>query len=274
MTTKTPSPTVAFIGAGNMAGAMISGLLKQGQPATNIVASDPSTDKLEQLTLQFSIQTTQDNLSAIGMASVIVLSVKPQIIAQVAQQIRESGLLQGKVFISIAAGTTVASLQQILGEGVAIVRMMPNMPALIGDGMSGWFPNTYTNEAQRAFAGFIASSCGEQLQMAHESEIDAVTALSGSGPAYFLLMIEAMVEAGQELGLSYEASLKLVSQTVQGTGRLAAHSSISPCELRQQVTSKGGTTAAALDVLNTADIKSTLSSAVKAAHQRAKELGV
>lgn len=266
-------PVVAFVGGGNMAAAMIGGLIQKGQNPKDIIVVEPSDERAHYLQEAFHVITTKQSREAVTQADVIVLAVKPQVIEIVAKEIQENQLTQGKVFISIAAGTTVKTLESHLGNETAIVRLMPNMPALVGAGISGLYANQRTSQQQKAYSIEVSNSCGQTVQVEHESDINIVTGLSGSGPAYFLRVMEGMIEAGQELGFSYEDALKLVAQTAMGAGQLALEASVTPTELRQQITSKRGTTEAGLNVLNEFNVKEAASKAVKAAHARAIELG-
>jgi pyrroline-5-carboxylate reductase len=272
MTTHTP--TIAVIGAGNMGHALIGGLLAKNHPPQNLLACDPSLEKLEDIKQKFSIQTFSHNDTAIPQADVIIFAVKPQVMSSVA--IAAAKLIQTKkpLIISIAAGIRESNLQQWLGGELAIVRCMPNTPALIGCGASALFANSYTNTSQRDLAEFILGCVGITVWLEDEKQMDAVTALSGSGPAYFFLFMEALQNTGHDLGLPLETARLLTLQTAYGAARLALESHETITELRHHVTSPGGTTEAALEILEkAAPLQKLIAKALQAAQKRSEELG-
>lgn len=263
---------VSFIGAGNMASSIIGGLLEQGLPAENLRASDPSSDALDRLKQMAPVLATQDNSVAVEGADIVVLAVKPQVMAQVTESIRGALGDSGAMALSIAAGITLESLERGLGETTPIVRCMPNTPALLREGASAMFGNAAAGPAQREIAEAVLGAVGTVCWVDKESQLDAVTALSGSGPAYFFLLMEAMSDAGVELGLDPDTSRKLAIQTALGAARMAAEGEVDVAELRRRVTSPGGTTQAALEFFENAGLRTTVAGAMAAADQRSREL--
>jgi pyrroline-5-carboxylate reductase len=263
--------TLAFIGGGNMARSLIGGLIAQGLPARQIVVSDPIETTRDSLAQQYSVQVTADNAVAAANAQVIVLAIKPQEMQNVAQQLAPTLARQPPLVISVAAGIRADALQRWLG-GVAVVRTMPNRPALNGCGVTGMFAPAQVSTAQRELAQRIMGAVGKAVWVEQETLIDAVTAVSGSGPAYFFLLMELLEAAGVELGLPQETARTLAIETAYGSGLMAREVSDAPGVLREQVTSKGGTTEAALKVFAANDIKQIVNDAVKAAAARSAEL--
>jgi pyrroline-5-carboxylate reductase len=268
-------PALAFIGGGNMATSLVGGLLEQGYPASNITVSDPMPENRSKLEQQFGITTSDDNHHTALNADIIVLAVKPQVMKQVSQAL-SSVLDHRPLVISIAAGIPLSSLQQWLGEGVPIVRCMPNTPALVQTGASGLFANSHVNAEQKLSASEILGAVGIACWLENEAEIDAVTALSGSGPAYFFLIMEVMEQVGIELGLSQTVAHQLTLQTALGAAKMASASDVGPAELRKRVTSPGGTTQSAIETFVASDItglfRNAMGSAVKRAEEMAKEM--
>lgn len=262
---------IAIIGAGNMGASLLGGLIKNNYPAKNIWITDTDNNKLEFLKREFNIHVAQNNLDAIRSADVIILAVKPQILQQVATEIAPA--LKKPLIISIAAGVRIASLQKWIGESLPIVRVMPNTPALIGCGASALFANAHTSPSQRTLAESILRAVGITVWVENEKLIDVVTALSGSGPAYFFLIIEALQNAAQQAGLSAETAKLLTLQTAYGAARMALESNENIVKLRQNVTSPGGTTERAVNVLEQENIREILSKTLQAACHRAEELG-
>ncbi len=266
-------PEIAFIGAGNMATALILGLLRQGRQAASLMACDPSPEQLERLRAQLP-EGCQINLRPhsreIGSAKVVLLAVKPQVMSQVAAEIKPH-IGAEALIISIAAGISLSSLESWLGPR-AMVRCMPNTPALVQMGASGLYANTQTSAAQKQAAQAILDAVGISLWVDDEKHIDAVTAVSGSGPAYFFLFMEAMIEAGIELGLEPEAARRLTLQTCAGAAALAAQSDEPVAVLRQRVTSPGGTTERAIASFQRDEFQQTVKRALAACAARAAEL--
>jgi pyrroline-5-carboxylate reductase len=264
--------TIAFIGAGNMAGALIRGLLEDGQPADRIIAADPDRQKLDAFSGESGIRTTTDNDAAVSDADVVVLAVKPQIMAEVAQSISASVQQQAPLIVSIAAGIRIQHLQQWLGSDTAIVRTMPNTPAMLQAGATGLFASDAVSEDQRSLAESIMRAVGIAIWVEKEGLIDAVTAVSGSGPAYFFLFMEEMIRAAQALGLDEEDASLLTLQTALGAARMALESSDSPATLRAKVTSPGGTTEQAIGVFQQEGLEQLVKRAMTAARDRSIEL--
>lgn len=261
---------IGIIGAGNMAQALISGLVKQGFSA-GLTASDPSPDARNAVAVHYGIKVTDDNRKAVADSDAIILAVKPQIMDAALASIREvTG--ERQLVISIAAGVTCAQISSGLAKQQPIVRAMPNTPALIGAGISGLVANQYVNESQRGLAQRIMQATGEAVWLEQEAQMDAVTAVSGSGPAYFFLLLEALAQAGEQVGLPADTAARLALVTGAGACRLALESDDPPGELRRRVTSPGGTTAAALEVLLEGGLQQLVADAVSAANQRGIEL--
>lgn len=262
---------VGFVGGGNMAEAIIRSLLDAGLClASDICVSDIRRERLAHLRNTFGVETSDANGDCIGPSHIVVLAIKPQNMAAVLEDIAGAGA-SGKLVISIAAGVTTAAIERALGDETAVVRVMPNTPALIGEGMSIWAKGSRVGERDVENARSILSALGKELEVGEEL-MNAATALSGSGPAYVFYLIEAMEKAGVELGFSAEQALPIATQTVIGAARLVETSGVHPEELRRRVTSPGGTTAAALKVLEEKGVKKSFIAAIKAACARADEL--
>lgn len=255
-----------------MAGSLIGGLVNNGYDTKQITVTDPDASKLQQLEQQFAINTTTDNAQAVENAEVIVLAVKPQVLHQVCATLKANCLKNRPLIISIAAGIRSTDIDRWLGDNNAIVRCMPNTPALIQAGATGLFANASTNDEQKSIADQILGSAGITLWVEDEALLDAVTAVSGSGPAYFFLFMEAMQHAGQNLGLSEEVSSLLARQTALGAARMSLEGTDTPATLRTKVTSKGGTTAAALASFEQNNFTDIVEQALTSARDRAIEL--
>ena len=270
MLTETLTGTLAFIGGGNMARSLIGGLIAQGLPARQIIVSDPMEAQRQLLATQYGVRVTDSNAEAAVAAQIIVLAVKPQELRGVAQALA-STLSHQPLIISVAAGIRASHLQTWLG-GLPVVRTMPNRPALNGCGVTGLYASTQVPTTQRELASRIMGAVGKSVWVEQETLIDAVTAVSGSGPAYFFLLMELLEAAGVEQGLPAETARVLAIETAYGSGMMAREGSDSPAVLRQQVTSKGGTTEAALKVFEARGMQGIVSDAVKAAAERSAEL--
>lgn len=266
------TPTIAIIGAGNMGLSLIGGLITDKHPANQIIATNPSSEKLAQLEQRFNIKTTTDNMAAAKTADVIIFAVKPQYIADVAKQLAPCIQEHRPLVISIAAGIKTAHLQKWLGNDIAIVRAMPNTPALIGCGATALYANDLVKTEQRNTAESMLRAVGLTLWVNKEDLMDTVTALSGSGPAYFFLMMEALQTAAEELGLPTETAKLLTLQTALGSARIAIESTHSLAELRKHVTSPGGTTEKALSILEEHQIRDIFKKTLSAAKARSEEL--
>lgn len=263
---------IGFIGGGNMASSIIGGLVSSGYQAQNIWASDPSNESLERLVKVAAVHTGHDNDEVIAAVDVIVLAVKPQIMRTVAISIAAACQQHKPLIISIAAGVTSDSLSNWLGGGLAIVRCMPNTPALVGSGATALYANTQVSEVQRQLASHILEAVGIALWVQTEAELDAVTALSGSGPAYFFMVMEAMQSCGEKMGLSKELSAQLTLQTALGAAKMAIGGDVDAAELRRRVTSPNGTTERAVGILQEGGLAALFDEALRGAQQRSVEL--
>jgi pyrroline-5-carboxylate reductase len=265
-------PRVAFLGAGHMGRAIIAALLRAGFRAEDIRVGEPLATARDALARDFGVAASDDNAAALAQADIVVLAVKPQDMGQVLAPLSAPLRARKPVVLSIAAGIRVADLQRWCGTAIAIVRAMPNRPALVGAGATGLFADADVPAAARALAERVMRSCGSVVWVPREELIDAVTALSGSGPAYFFLLAEAMAQAGVELGLTADAAQQLAIATLHGAGLMAAQSDGDLAKLRAEVTSKGGTTAAALQVFDDAGVRVIVARALAAAAERGRTL--
>lgn len=256
-----------------MAYAIISGLINKGISAEQIKISDTNETLLSLRKSEFNLEVFTDNTKLIARCDVVVLAVKPQVLSTVCHQLQNT-LRENTLVVSIAAGVRAHDIDRWLGGNNAIVRSMPNTPALLNQGVSGLFANEYVSESQKALAGDILNSVGQSLWVEEESQLDAVTALSGSGPAYFFLMIESMAKAGVALGLDEKTAQQLSIQTALGASMMADASDDSVHELRAKVTSPNGTTQAAIESFQDQDFDIIVSHAMRAACDRASELAV
>ena len=265
--------TISFIGAGNMAASLIGGLIANGIPAASIWATDPSAEQRNRVRSQFGINTTVDNNAAVSNGATVVLAVKPQVMRTVATGIAAAAAEAQPLVVSIAAGIREPDLRSWLGYDAAIVRTMPNTPALVGVGATALFANEHVDDSARATAQGLMQAVGLTEWVRAEAELDAVTAVSGSGPAYCFLLLELMTKAGVEMGLSEEVARRLSQQTMLGAATMAHQSTDTPATLREKVTSPGGTTERALKVLTEGGMEPLLLRALQGAQQRAVELG-
>lgn len=263
---------ITFIGGGNMAAAITGGLLAKGRSPSDITIVDPNAEQRTKLQNTLGVTAVQDMGAACQNADIIILAVKPQIIPVVAAQINAAASLNGKLLISIAAGVTLATLEDLFGD-LAIARAMPNTPALLGLGATGLFVNSRTTDAQRAAAIMVVEAFGICVNVEREDLLDAVTAVSGSGPAYYFLMFEEMIKTGVALGLSKTDATKLTLQTAFGAASMAATGQVAPEELRRHVTSPNGTTHAAISAMQAAGFSALIEGAMTACRERAIELG-
>jgi len=264
--------TLGFIGAGNMASSLIGGLISDGYPAENIFVSDVDAAKLKDLATRFGIHTFEDNRAVVERSRTVVLAVKPQILEGVAREIAAAVQQAGPLIISIAAGVREADLDRWLGGGASIVRCMPNTPALVNAGATALHANDRAGPDHKSAAEAIVRAVGIAVWVEREDLLDLVTALSGSGPAYFFLFMEAMEDAAAEMGLDKPTARLLTQQTALGAARIAIESEDGPAELRRRVTSPGGTTEKAIDVFERGSLRSLVRDAMKAANARAAEL--
>jgi pyrroline-5-carboxylate reductase len=266
--------SIAFIGAGNMATALIKGLIAKGYPCAKIWASDPNAEQLEKLKIDTNINITTDNPAVIREADVVVLAVKPQLVDKVLEPLQKALNAKAVLLISIAAGISIKTLESLSSNSQAIVRCMPNTPALVEAGASALYANTCASEDQRQQAQSILSAVGMVCWLQDESDIDTVTALSGSGPAYFFLFIEALQAAAIAQGLDPAIANKLALQTAFGAAKLALSGDGDVAELRRKVTSPGGTTEAALAQFEKDDFSNIIARAVAKAKARSEELAL
>ena len=267
-----PGPRIAFIGGGNMARSLIGAQRARGVPAASIRVAEPRAEAREALALEFGVRVFADNAEAVAGAECVVLAVKPQMMRKVCEGLDEP--LRGKqvLLISIAAGIRIAQIERLLGSGHAIVRCMPNTPALVGAGAAGLCANRNVSAEQRALAESILDAAGIVRWIDAESQMDSVTALSGSGPAYFFLLVEAMEDAAVQLGLPRETARSLAEQTCLGAGHMLADGDETAAELRKRVTSPHGTTAAALDTFEQGGFRKLVEQALAAAQRRGAEM--
>lgn len=263
---------LAFIGAGNMTRSLVGGLVADGWDPTVIGVADPDHNQLSTLTGHFKVATDTDNQAIITNRDVVVLAVKPQVIRQVAHDIADSVRHSQPLVISIAAGVRSTDLERWLGGHCAVVRCMPNTPALVQTGATGLFATKEASNEQKDLAESILRATGLTVWVDNEDLLDAVTALSGSGPAYFFLVMEALEEAGIALGLDHKTARLLTLQTALGAAKMALESNTDTAALRQRVTSPGGTTERALEVFENGNIRKLFNEALTAAHDRSREL--
>lgn len=264
--------TIGFVGAGNMAEALIRGLVRGGHvPAARIVASAPRAERREELKAAYGIDVTADNKEVAQRSGVVVLSVKPQIAGKVLREIGDK-VASGSLVVSICAGLATAQIEETVGEDVRVVRAMPNTPALVGAGATAIAGGARASEADLATARALFDAVGITVAL-DEGHLDAVTGLSGSGPAYVFLILEALSDAGVKVGLSRRNAQRLAAQTVMGSAKLLLDTDEHPGKLKDMVTSPGGTAIAGLHTLEEGGLRTTLINAVETATKRAKELG-
>lgn len=266
---------ITFIGGGNMATAIISGLIASGYDKKLITVSVPSEASQARISAQFGIVTTSDNIEAVKHADVVVLSVKPQIMRSVCSVLKDYIQIEKQLFLTIAAGTPVQLYQDTLGAAVKLIRVMPNTPSLVGEGVSGLYADEEVTVDDKSFASYLMSAVGKVVWVQHEYEINHVIALSGSAPGYFFLFLEAIQDKAEQLGFSSEQARDVILKTAKGVVALAEHDQdISFQQLRQNVMSKGGTTVEALSVFEKYQFKQIVDEAMQAAISRAKEMEV
>jgi pyrroline-5-carboxylate reductase len=266
----TTSIDIAFIGGGNMATAIIGGLLRQGRAGASILVIDPMPAQRERLARELGVVTLGEPDGTLSQAATVVWAVKPQQFKDAAQAC--AALTSGALHYSVMAGLRTDDMARLLGSP-RIVRAMPNTPALVGQGMTGLFARSEVSAAERAAVEHMVAPTGQHLWVQQEADLDAVTALSGSGPAYVFYFIEAMMQAAQDMGLGADQGRQLALATFGGATTLAAQSADTPAVLRERVTSKGGTTYAALSSMEGAGVKAAFIEAMRAAQKRAGELG-
>lgn len=274
-TTSTPptsESTVAFIGGGNMARSLIGGLLARSTTAADIRVSEPVDVLRDALARDFGVTVGADNAEAASAAGLWLLAVKPQVMHAVCEALAPLAQAQRPLVVSIAAGITATQLQRWLGGGIAVVRAMPNTPALLGAGITGLFASPEVDANGRERAVNLMSSAGKTVWIGSEAQMDAVTAVSGSGPAYIFLLAEAMEAAALAEGLPAEAARALVLETVLGAARMLTESAEDPAELRRRVTSPGGTTQAAIETFEAGGFRELVASAIRNATERGRQL--
>jgi len=262
---------IGFIGAGNMAYALINGLLNNGYDSKNIKVSDPNDGLLRKREAELNITTFENNSSLVEVCDIIVFAVKPQVLSEVCLELREK-IKPNHLFISIVAGIRVNDINRWLGGNYPLVRTMPNTPALMQHGVTGLFQNELVNDEQKALVTTILSSVGNCFWVNEEKLIDAITAISGSGPAYFFLLMQSMTQAGIALGLDEKTAKELSVQTGFGASLMATKSGKDPITLRTEVTSPNGTTQAAIESFQDQNFEGIVASATRAAFNRAREL--
>lgn len=267
------APIVGFIGAGNMARSLAGGLANNGWARERLILSDPQGSQRDAAQRALGLAIHDDNNEVARRADVLVLAVKPQVLAQVAQDLAATVQRKRPLVISIAAGVRGADIERWLGGNLPIVRAMPNTPALIGSGATGLHANARVSDSQRDLAESILRAVGITVWVGSEHLIDVVTALSGSGPAYFFLVIEALEAAAIKAGLERAPARLLALETAVGAAKMALESGEEPALLRARVTSPGGTTEQAINVMEKAGVRAMFDNAVAAAVQRAQELG-
>jgi len=263
---------IGFIGGGNMASSLIGGLVSNDYPADKITVADLDADKLRYLNETFGVNTTLDSNSLVLQSDIVVLAVKPQHMQSVADSIAASAQQKKPVMVSIAAGIRIAALERWLGGDLAVVRCMPNTPALVETGATGLFANTQVGVEQKDQVESLMRAVGVAVWVAEEGDLDTVTALSGSGPAYFFMVMEALEAAAVEAGLDQKTAQLLTQETALGAAKMALESTESTAVLRQRVTSPGGTTERAIEVLEAEGLRAALQQALIAAKDRSIEL--
>jgi pyrroline-5-carboxylate reductase len=256
-----------------MSSSIVGGLVDAGMAPQSITVSDPVNESLTRLRTHWPINTTSSNIGAVKAADVIVLAVKPQVLVKVCEEV-SSHLSQGVLILSIAAGMSSEKIDAALGSNQAVVRCMPNTPALVKQGASVLFANERVSSAQKHIANSVLDAVGSVAWIEDESLMDAVTALSGSGPAYFFLVIEAMIDAGVSLGLDLKLATELATQTAFGSALLVKESAEEVAELRRKVTSPNGTTQRAIESFETSQLRDIFKQAMQACAARSKELGL
>ena len=261
--------TIAFLGAGNIASAIMGGLIDNDFEPSKLIAHDP-VDECRDRAAALGVTIAADNDDAIRQADIVMLCVKPDILLDMLTNVQAD--VTGKLFVSVAAGITSAAMAAHLPSGTAIIRCMPNTPALVQTGMTGMYANAEVTKSQRANAESVLSAVGKSLWLSSETDLDAVTAVSGSGPAYFFYLMEAMINAAIEQGLTTEVANELVLQTALGAAKMATMSDVDPATLRKRVTSPGGTTQAAIETMQQADLPKMVGDAIAAAKHRSEAL--
>jgi pyrroline-5-carboxylate reductase len=261
--------TIGFLGGGNMAGALIRGLIRGGMPKTQIFVSDIDDAKIEAIRTELGVTVDRSNQKVVEKADVVILAMKPMATCKVAEGLQM--FANGKLWLSVAAGITTSQLEEALGSSARVIRAMPNAPALIGRGASALCPGKFATHADEQIANALLGAVGI-TEIVDEAMMDAVTAVSGSGPAFVMLVIEAMTDGAVRAGLPRPIAQRLATQTVLGSAALLQETGRHPGELKDMVTSPGGTTIAGIEALESGGLRSALISAVTKAAERSREL--
>ena len=269
---KTLDEIIGFIGAGNMATALISGLINNGHEASKIISSSPEQGHLEKLSGDFGVLTSKNNKKVCEDSNVIILAVKPNIIETVLSEIQENFDQKDKLVISIAAGVKIENIESIIGSSTKIIRAMPNTPASIMEGVTALSSNERVEESDIDKAKILFGSVGKTAEI-KEKELDIFTALIGSGPAYVFYLIESLLESSQNLDLSTDDKINLIASMISGSANLAIASTDSPQNLRKNVTSPGGVTQRAIEEFEKQNLKEIIKKSIKAAEEKSIELG-
>jgi pyrroline-5-carboxylate reductase len=272
MSVTRPPPLVGFIGAGNMARALAGGLINSGWDRSRLILSDPDAGQRDGIHALLGLEVHADNAAVAARADILVFAVKPQALAVAAQALAAVAQQRRPLVVSVAAGVRIGDLERWLGGNLPVVRVMPNTAVLVGAGACGMYANAHVSEAMRSQAESILRAVGVAVWVEREELLDAVTALSGSGPAYFFLIMEALEQAAIAQGLSREAARLLTLQTAYGAAKMALEGSEEPAILRRHVTSPGGTTEQAIRVLEEGGLRKLFKDALTAAARRAREL--
>lgn len=265
-------PSIGFIGGGNMARSLIGGLIHAGTAPERVIVCDTDPDQLDAVRHQFSVETTTQADHVVDVSNVLIMAVKPQVMESASAPLAESVQEKKPLVVSVAAGITMATLERWFGTGVGIVRVMPNTPSLVGSGAAALFANQEVSEMQRNWAESIMRAVGVTVWLDDEDLMDAVTAISGSGPAYFFYVMEHLERSARAMGLEPSTARLLTLETAYGAARLALESSDSPAELRRKVSSPGGTTERAIGVFDEASMGDILERGARASAERSKEL--
>jgi len=268
----TLSAPLAFVGGGNMARSLVAGLVARGVPAADVRVAEPVDALREALARDFGVRTFDHKMEAVAGARTWVLAVKPQVMRAVCERLAPVAQATHPLVVSVAAGITAAQLERWLGGGIAVVRAMPNTPAQLGAGVTGLFANAQVDAEGRALAESLMAATGRTVWIDDEARMDAVTAVSGSGPAYVFLLAEAMQAAGEAEGLPPEAARVLALQTILGAGRMLTEGDVPAHELRRRVTSPGGTTQAAIEAFEAGGFRELVADAIHAATERGRQL--
>ena len=267
-----PSVTLGFIGGGNAAEFMLHGLSAAGYPASRALVADANPDRCAVLRDVLGIRIAQDNQQVLNECDVVVLAIKPQVLEEVLEELNVSGRATPPLIVSVAAGVRTGMIQQLLNPAWPVARVMPNTPATLGAGISGVFVTPNATESQRQIAFDFGRAAGEAVWIPDEALMDVVTAVSGSGPAYYFLLTEVLQRTAEELGLDPNTAARLAGQTALGAARMIQESELSPAALRERVTSPGGTTERALEILGVGGFESLFQEAVVGAAIRGREL--